>query len=175
MRYLRFRVPLVVAALFICACKPVNAQIWHGGYRVSLDGYVVPSLSAWEYLSIAATFDPLPWSCVRPALHAGALLPSFPWEGEKPIASLGLSLTLCTVQDHPFDRFLRSDSALTPKIDIAWHVGSQLQNIVLLTQPWTLDFGEKQVGMLGFHAVYDLNDHKWGWGLRLFEIAHYTW
>lgn len=174
----RFAMVMLTTEFILLACTPLHADIWHAGYRVGLDGYASDGFSEGEYLSIVSTMDPLPWRFARPALHAGVLLPSLSAGEGPPKLTAGVGLTLMTIQDHPFDNLLRRDSALTPRIDATLYVSAdtfRIDALSLFFQPLTLHFGEKQIGVMGLHAVKDFESGRWGWGLRLFEISHYVW
>lgn len=151
---------------------------WNGGYRVSLDGYVVPSLSENEYLSFYGIYKPF-GVAVGPSVQVGLNLPTVRSTGHDTLLSVGIGSGLFIVQNHPFDRLFRRDSALVPRVDtyLSFDLGNRasLTTATLVAQPISLFFGDKLISVMGVQLVHDVIDGTWGWGIRLFEITHYLW
>ena len=172
-------VVLCLAGLcFMLSAAPIGASVWDGGYSIGLDGYVAPQFSEGEYLSATIHWDPFSFSFLRPMAHAGLLIPLAGVDLDPPRLTLGLGFFLITIQDHPLDRFLRRDSAITPKIEataVFSAMGWDVEALALLFQPLTIFFGDKHIGVLGVQAVRQLGQQEWGWGVRLFEISQYLW
>ncbi len=168
---------LIILLLLVILSIPVvsaGASSWSFGYRVGVDGYVAPTLGEQEYWAISAFTELFPQQMLRPRLEAGVLVSRN--SDVQMMVSLGSGLFV--VQDHLFERFFRRDSALIPRIDAAvavstgnWHPSFAS----MLIQPLSFHFGDKYIGILGVHLLYDIVDDSWGWGIRLFELNHYLW
>lgn len=169
---------LSVIVLLIMVVPQTVVARWHGGYQVSLDGYVVPALAYDEYISFHGTYLPFDLAA-GPAVHLGVTFPTVRTAVHKPLLSIGAGSSLFLIQDHPFDRMFRRDSALAPRIDtyLTFDLGSSaaLTTAVFVAQPLTLYFGDKVISVLGVQLLRDFTHDSWGWGIRLFEITHYLW
>ena len=151
-----------------------GASEWTFGYRVGVDGYVVPSLGEQEYWTIAAVTELFPEWMLRPSIETGVLIS----RNTDVQLKVSFGSGLLVFQDHPFERFFRRDSALIPRMDatVALSTGTWRPSFAsVLVQPLSFHFGDKYIGILGVHLLYDLVDNSWGWGIRLFELNHYLW
>lgn len=131
-----------------------------------------------EHWSITFIAEPIPAHLSGPSVQFGLTMPLFPFTDSHTYLSLGVGTSLVVLQDHPFDRLFRRDSAYTPRIDLLFLFDLQETAFTatsILLQPISFHFGDKQIGILGVHLVKDHQVDTWGWGIRLFEIVHYLW
>ncbi|MFA6646439.1 MAG: hypothetical protein WCS59_04955 [Sphaerochaetaceae bacterium] len=170
------RKKMIIILLFLSMVTQgiLFAAPWWGGYRVAFDGYAVDAIATSEHLSFDLNITPFPNLSYSPSVQAGLAMSA----GEHLLATLGADIPLFKLHTHPFQSFFRRTSAYTPTLGLATIFDLNTEELVaavLTLQPLMFDFSDKQVGILGFHAVWDIKTESWGWGLRLFEISHYLW
>jgi len=170
--------PTILVLALLLFCIPLSAAPWWGGYRIGLDGFDVPSISQEEHWSVTFIAEPITALLSGPSVQFGLTMPSFPFTDSHTYLSVGVGTSLFALQEHPFDRSFRRDSAYTPRIDVLFLFDVQETSFTatsILLQPISFHFGDKQIGILGVHLVKDHQVDTWGWGIRLFEIVHYLW
>ena len=170
---------IVIILLFVVSVNlSAQASGWSFGYRAAIDGYVGDSTSEQEYVALSLFHEPFPSMIVRPSFHVGALLPTRWTDDHGALLTAGVGSALFAIHDHPFNRFLRRESAIIPRIDAQVMIAAtswQLLGASVLLQPFSLHFGDVYVALMGVHLLYDCTQYSWDWGLRIFEISHYLW
>lgn len=164
--------------LLIGIFTPVSAGGWSGGYRIALDGYDSVVFTDREHVVLSVVYEPFGSAVVHPQLQFGVIVPTFPSNSSTPLMTVGFASGLFVLQEHPFERLFRRDSALVPKIEasITYDVSrTEFATTSVVFQPISFHYGDKYIGILGVSAVRDLRNGSWGWAVRLFEITHYLW
>lgn len=141
---------------------------------MSLDGFGEDAPFASDaHLGLHAYLAPFGKQAFDPVLSVGVL---FPMYGNPPgvLFQAELGMPVATVADHPFTRMFRRDSAWVPSLHggvVASLAEYDAVALTLTVQPLLFDFGEKTVGILGMHLIYDWLRSNWRWGIRLVQVS----
>lgn len=171
-----FTILLIILLLGVFA--PLIAGGWSGGYRVAVDGYNSSAFANREYLVLSVIHEPFKSLPVHPHVQFGILVPTFFSDAVHTQVIVGFGSGLLVMQEHPFERFFRRDSALVPRVEASISYDFSQNRIAsgsFIVQPLSFHYGDKYIGVLGATVIRDFSNDSWGWGIRLFEISHYLW
>jgi len=154
---------------------PLFSSSWLIGYKVGIDGYDSSSLGKNEYWQVGLNFNLVPQLLWSPQIEVGVLLPQL--RSESPFfINLGLNSGLAVWHNHPLKNNFRRESALVPRLEVSIAVAFKepyLNHTSILFEPFNFHFGDKQIGVMGFHLIYNVEQGEYGWGIRLFEINNW--
>lgn len=165
----------VILILLSLLLTPLTARPWLGGYTISFDGYSEDALaSADEQIGIHLTLMPLQFGWFTPILSLGVLIPIFE-SSVGPLVEGSLSVPIFSTTNHHFASLFQRPSAWEPALQMSFLNtvrGAPRSTWAWSIHPFVFYFGEKRISLLAPRLLYETEESRFSWGVRLLEISH---